>query len=83
MGCNTNSGVKKYVIRAKRQAHGWWDKVDTIWANNADEAAEAFCDRVGINPPNEFAVQSTTGSSDGVFKIFRVKPRRSYDLEVV
>lgn len=80
MNCHAG-GTKRYRIMLPKG--GWWAPQDTIWADNADEAAEAFVDKIGFNPPNEFAVQSTAQSSNGAFKIFRVKPRKSYDLEVV
>lgn len=84
MGCrtNNNTGPKRYNILVRSNG-GWWGFQHYVWADNADEAAESYVANIGINPPNEVAVQSTADSSKGAFKIYRIKPRAAYEIEVI
>lgn len=83
--CNENSentGIKRYRILTK-EGSGWWVGQRTVYANTAVEAANAFVREIGINPPNEIAVQSMARTTNGIFKMFRVKPRDSYEIEAI
>lgn len=73
--------VKQYRILIKDKGSGWWKVKRLIYAQTPAEAVEAFVEYEMPNPPNEVAVQSTARTTNGIFKIFRVKPRASFEIE--